>query len=415
MVTTAVVVNDWGTPENAPAQIAIDSALALAQTGLSVVYFCAVPPVDARLVAHPMVQVVCTGQMPVGRDLHRLRACLRGVWNALAHRLFGQVLRSLRPHTTVIHFHLWNKALSPCLLWRAAEFGAPVFLTAHEYYTVCPNGGLLNYPSGRLCRVRPLSMQCLGSRCDRRSSLQKMWRLVRQQVQAMALGRITNLTILAPSLLSREILQSHLPGTAICYLPNFVRHLPGATRGIPYAKNANYLFIGRLEPEKGIELFCQAVSELGLSGVAVGAAENPQEEARLRAAWPQITFTGALPWEELAPHVALCRALVFPSLWPEGMGLVPFEVQKNFAMPCIVARDSAPRQLVQPGQTGLLFRTGDVEDLKKALLQMQEDALVERITQNVAAADFSQYEEAHHMAQLRRLYDEAAKREVHRG
>lgn len=410
MVKTAVILNDYGFGANAPSQIAIDSALALAKAGVLVLYFCAVGPVDGRLCTHPGVRVVCTGQPPLLTA--GAKAALRGLWNAKAARLLRRALAGLAPRETVVHLHLWAKALSPSVLAAAARFGAPVFLTAHEYYTVCPNGGLLHYPKGQICRERPMSPRCVLAGCDRRGPLQKLWRVARQVVQNRALGRVGKLTVLAPSLLSRAVLQRHLPGKSIVYLPNFVRALPGARAGIPFEQNRPYLFIGRLEPEKGVELFCRALATLGLPGIAVGGAPTPAQEARLCERWPGVRFTGALGWEAIAPVLAGCRALVFPSLWHEGMGLVPFEVQKNYAMPCIVADQSAPRQLVRQGETGLLFPTGDLEGLKSALQAMEDDALVAAMRRNIAARDFGDYEQARHTSALLRLYQSAAEGEA---
>lgn len=410
MVKTAVILSDYGHGANAPSQIAIDSALALAKAGVLVLYLCAVGPVDERLWACPGVRVVCTGQQDLAQA--GAKAALRGLWNAKASRLLWRELAGLAPGETVVHLHLWAKALSPSVLAVVARFGAPVFLTAHEYYTVCPNGGLLHYSTGQICRARPLSPRCVLAGCDRRGPLQKLWRVARQLVQNRALGRMGSLTILAPSRLSQEVLQRHLPGKTVLYLPNFVRALPGARTDIPFEQNRPYLFIGRLEPEKGVELFCRALAALGLPGIAVGGAPTPAEEARLRRCWPGVRFTGALGWQEIAPLLAGCRALVFPSLWHEGMGLVPFEVQKNYAMPCIVADQSAPRQLVRPGETGLLFPTGDLEGLQDALRQMESDALVAAMRRNIAVQDFGEYEQARHTSALLRLYQSAVEGEA---
>lgn len=41
------------------------------------------------------------------------------------------------------------------------------YITLHEYFTVCPNGGIYNYKKGRICDVKPNSLECLFCNCDK--------------------------------------------------------------------------------------------------------------------------------------------------------------------------------------------------------------------------------------------------------
>ena len=411
MTEHVVLINDDGAQKNAPAAIAIGSALALAATGLHVVFFCATAPVDGALLAHPNIRVVCTEQPALTENPSRLAAAVQGLWNLPARRLLGAVLAGLPRQTTVVHFHLWAKALSPSLFGLVARFGLPVFITTHEYYTVCPNGGLLHYPSGAICQWRPLSVRCVLCQCDRRSFLQKLWRVLRQVIQNRGIRRIKRVTFLAVSRLNQAVLGRYWPAGALVYHPNFVSVLPPLPTAICFKNNRQYLFVGRLDPEKGIALFCGALAELGLLGIAIGAASCPRDAARLKARFPNVQFTGHLAGADMLPYIARARALVFSSIWYEGMGLVPFEMQMNYHMPCIISDCTAAAPLAAGGGTGLLFAAGSKQDLKRAILQLQSDSVVAAMQKSIEAVDFSEYQLSRHVGRLCRLYNKATAQE----
>ena len=66
------------------------------------------------------------------------------------------------------------------------------------------------------------------------------------------------------------------------------------------------------------------------------------------------------------------RALVFPSLWYEGQPLTILEA-KALGLPIIVADSCAGSDEVENGVTGLWFKSGDVDDLARALAELRDD------------------------------------------
>jgi glycosyltransferase involved in cell wall biosynthesis len=66
------------------------------------------------------------------------------------------------------------------------------------------------------------------------------------------------------------------------------------------------------------------------------------------------------------------RCLVFPSMWYETQGLVVLEAAA-LGLPAIVSDGCAASQSIVDGQTGMLFKQGDKQDLQNKLLQMKQD------------------------------------------
>lgn len=106
-----IIVNDFAHINGGASQVALSSAIALANQGYSVTLFSAVPPVMSEL-NHKNIQVICTGQYEILKDPNRLRATIQGIWNIKAAKAMKNLLDTRDPSNTIIHIHGWTKALS---------------------------------------------------------------------------------------------------------------------------------------------------------------------------------------------------------------------------------------------------------------------------------------------------------------
>ncbi|HEY4299515.1 MAG TPA: glycosyltransferase [Candidatus Didemnitutus sp.] len=364
-----VILNDYASTNGGSTAVAVTSALGLAAAGHRVIYFSGVGPVAPDLAAVPNVQVHCLGEEEIGRDPRRWRAFFSGLYNRNAARRLRQVLAGLDPARTVVHAHTWTKALSPSVLAAALDLGFPLAVTLHDFSIVCPNGGFFVYGRNEICRRRPLSASCLACSCDRRNVGHKAWRSVRTYLQNRHL-RIADRVAhyVAVSRFSADVLRPHLPArTAITVVPPPV---PCRDEGpAPIGQNREFVFAGRLVPEKGVRLFATAARAAGLPATFVGDGELRTElEALNRAA----RFTGWLGPEGIRRELRRARALVFPSLWYETLGLVAIEAAAA-GVPVIVSDRCAAADVVRDGATGLHFAHGSVGALAAAMRRLAAD------------------------------------------
>ena len=130
------------------------------------------------------------------------------------------------------------------------------------------------------------------------------------------------------------------------------------------------LFVGKLEPKKRPRDFLRALSRLGPGSTAlvVGdgalakACRELSERDRTRVVWK-----GFLNQGELGRAYGISDCLVLPSMHGESWGLVVNEAMAT-GLPCVVSdRVGCAPDLVVPGETGDIFRAGDIEDLAAAL------------------------------------------------
>ena len=370
-----VILNDYGYVNGGAGQVALTSAIALAGRGCSTTAFVAVPPVMPELRV-PNLQVVCSEQHEILNDPRRLRAVVQGMWNFKAVRLMHRLLDDLPIDRTIIHVHAWTKALSSGVVRAAIQRNFKVVLTLHDYFVACANGGFYNYRSNQICQLTGQSGRCFLTNCDRKSYPQKLWRVARNAVQSH-IGWVPDgiQHFVTVSHLSSKILQPYLPPGARVRPLDYPIDVP-KTEPVRVRENSALVAVGRLVPEKGLHLFARAASTLRTQAVFVGDGPRRSEIASM---YPAAVFTGWRSRSEVTQLMRTARALVFPSVWYETLGLVVWEAAA-LGVPAVVADTCAARDLVEDGITGLWFKGGDATDLTcKLRVILEDNDLVEKL------------------------------------
>jgi len=133
------------------------------------------------------------------------------------------------------------------------------------------------------------------------------------------------------------------------------------------------LHVGRLAPEKNLELFVEAARAMraadpGSRVVLVG--DGPQGPV-LRARHPDFVFAGMRAGEDLAAHYASADVFLFPST-TETFGNVTLEAMASGL--AIVAYDyAAAQQHLRHGVSGMLAPTGDAAEFIRMAVALARD------------------------------------------
>jgi glycosyltransferase involved in cell wall biosynthesis len=376
-----LIINDFAYVNGGAAQVALSAALGLRRAGHGVTLFAAVGPPMPDL-EEAGVEVVLTGQFDILNDPNRKRAAIQGIWNVKARRMLADLLTRLDPEDTIVHVHSWTKALSSCVFRQPLQAGFSLVCTLHDYFLICPNGGLFDYQKGAVCSRVPLSPGCVFTHCDVRTYPQKVWRVVRHLVQqkiGRVPGKLSNCITI--SAFSESLLRPYLPESAcVHFVPNPV--WVAQDRQVQVDANTDFLFVGRLSKEKGGLLFAEAARRLGIKPVFVG--DGDQADAIQRAC-PDAVITGWVGRDELAIYLDRARALVLPSLWYETQGLVVAEAAAR-GIPSIVSDTCAARNMVEDHTSGLWFSGGDCDDLCAKIRLLQDAGFAGKLGRQAYAA-----------------------------
>ena len=399
MLKNIIVVNDFAFINGGAAKVAIESAIGLSEQGYHIVFFAAVGPIDERL-ERAGIRVVCLGQRDILSDSRRIRAIFQGLWNEKSKRTFNKLISEFEPATTIVHVHGWIKALSPSIWLSIANNKIKAIVTLHDYFLFCPNGGLFNYRTREICHKRPCSISCYVCNCDSRSYLQKWWRVLRQIILNCVFDKVKDLSVIYISELNKKVSSQSLKKktTNWFYVKNPV--IIHNSQIVDITKNDVYLYVGRLSSEKGIELFCKAITELDLNGEVLG--DGPLR-AEMEKKYPLIKFRGWQSGEELNQYISKAKTLVFPSLWYEGAPLTIIEML-SYGIPCIVPDQCAASEEIINGKNGYVFETGNLKSLEQAIAQMESSNLV-KIQQGIDTTKIKEeYSLQHHCENLIKCY-----------
>jgi glycosyltransferase involved in cell wall biosynthesis len=275
----------------------------------------------------------------------------------------------------------------------AAEF-APDVIHAHWWFPA----GLLAFGS---LSSKPLVTTMHGS--DVRLARRSVWAPV---LFRRVMARSSAVTAVSGYLASEA--KSMAPGLDVAVEPMPVNvelfsPLTGAVAG-PRSPD-RFLFVGRLNEQKGIALLLEALaaSGLGASLDVVGDGDGRaalESRARALGVAARVRWLGAQSQEQLVPLYRAATAVVVPSEG-EGLGLVAVEAQLC-ETPVIAFRSGGLPDVVSDGTTGLLTPPGDISALAAAMDAMLtrddrgaslgkagRDAALARFSPNVVASHYA--------------------------
>ncbi len=375
-IKTVVIINDFDYVNGGASKVAINTAEGLANVGIKVYFFSAVH--GEYNWNKQNIEFITTNQKESLNDKNKIRGALNGIYNVKAKKKLEELLDTLDKKTTIVHIHTWIKALSSSIFSAICKKNFKFVVTFHDYFSMCPNGGFYNYKKNEICKYEPLSLNCIRCNCDSRNYFFKIYRILRQFVQNKIVKineKIDN--VISISDFSRNILIKGLKKDVnIMKISNPIDIQKEIE--IKPSKNNYYIYVGRVSKEKGVDLFCNAITNLNCEGIVVG--DGNQREI-LEKKYPNIQFKGWKNKNEVKEYMKKARALVFPSLWYEGAPLTVLEAMA-IGLPCIVSDCSAAKENIENEYTGLIYKSKEVEELEKKIKKCNKNDFINRLGLN---------------------------------
>jgi glycosyltransferase involved in cell wall biosynthesis len=179
---------------------------------------------------------------------------------------------------------------------------------------------------------------------------------------------------LVPSSFVRKSLEFNgVPASRIHIVPYGV----DTAQFIPYERvrregePVKFLFVGNIEPRKGIGYLLEAFRQLDASGaqlyIAGAFKGDPGEYDAYR---PWFKYLGYLPTTQIQEVYRQSDVFVFPSLW-EGFSLVVPEAMAC-GLPVICSDHAGSSDIIEEGVEGFVIPAGDLEALKEKILFFTE-------------------------------------------
>lgn len=261
----------------------------------------------------------------------------------------------------VVHFH------SPLPAYSGVP--AASVLTAHEHSAHCPAGSRYLEKDRKECKRPFRVLSCVLCHYLQRSNSRHPRSIAhRMNVTKKAIefpGRWV-----APSNYARDrLLERGINQGRVHLVLN-----PGPARGEPVVRDpkasGEFLFVGRLVPNKGCDVAIRAVARSPRSRLRI-LGDGP-EAARLLDLCERLGVTSRVAFESWVPRAGVGQrmdqslAVVIPSLWPEPFGLVALEAFSR-SRGVIASRTGGLVDIVEEGKSGRFVAPGSVDELAAAM------------------------------------------------
>ncbi|HEV2047277.1 MAG TPA: glycosyltransferase family 4 protein [Chthoniobacterales bacterium] len=310
----------------------------------------------------------------------------------------------LRPDVALVN--MFAHHLSPAVL--SALKGVPIVLLVSDYKCICPIGSKL-LPDGSLCRVKA-GWVCYENGCV--NALHWLHDQPRYALIRSGLRRVAR--VLACSDWVRQELARDGISSEVALLPV---PPPGLQFRRQPAADPVFVFCGRLDREKGVDLLLRAFAPLHSAFPSarlriIGRGPlRPHLEAVAGALGltNAVEFYGWLSPREIETKLCDAWALVVPSVWAEPLGLVAIEAIVR-GVPVIASATGGLAEVVQERVSGLLFPNNDVEALFDRLHAIASRQVFPNhiLPDQVVARALRTFSIERHLALIRDLFAEVA-------
>lgn len=281
-----------------------------------------------------------------------------------AYRELRRLVSSFRPD--IVHVHTVGE-LSPAAVF--ALWNTPFVMTVHgpEEFTRALIPWLLPASDYRNASYRRADLRFIGR-------LRWLYLLVLQRpVYLMALRRCY--ALVAPSAFIANALAKDVDPEDIVQIDNGV-DIPDVA-GPPPPGKGRFLFVGRLEAVKGVDVLIRAFAvahrecpEMTLTIVGDGPERNSLEAMVSQCGLARnVVFLGRIAPSEVVRTLVDSDALVVPSVWPEAFGLVIVEAM-GVGRAVLASRVGAVPEIVEHGVSGLISEPYDEAALAADMVRL---------------------------------------------
>lgn len=295
----------------------------------------------------------------------------RVIYSREASRKVTSLIEATRPD--LVHVHGIAHETSPSILPAIKKYGIPIIQTLHDYKLLCPNTSFVS--RNAICE------RCRGhryyhvvlNRCKRDSLAASLLAAVEAYVhKSLQIYEKHVDLFISPSHFLKKKVEHYGIKNPVVHLPNFIDLNDFSPC---YEPEDYFIFCGRLVPEKGIRTLIHSMKNVRRSHLYVagdGELSNELKDFVQNNDIYNVTFLGHLSKEKLIPLVQKASFMVTPSEWYENN---PMSVIEAFASgtPVIGSDIGGIPELVQHGQTGLLFESGNREQLESCILKLLDD------------------------------------------
>lgn len=284
----------------------------------------------------------------------------RVVYSFEAKNKISKLLDVFKPD--IVHIHGIYYHISPSILPEIKKRKIPVVYTVHDYHLLTPN--ITFFHDGAICEItkKKKFYKAIFHKCVKNSYFASFLATV-----ALSAHRTFNIYkrnvdyFIAPSLfMKKKLVEYGFDSKQILHLPNFVK----GPRNKKRSKEDYVLYFGKISEQKGLSFLIELARKLPNISFKVAGGGSEESFFKKKAKsykLKNVSFLGFLPSRKLQKVISESKFTIVPSLWYENQ---PYSVLESFvlAKPVVASRIGGIPEIVEDGKSGLLFKTGNLEE-----------------------------------------------------
>lgn len=312
----------------------------------------------------------------------KVQQILSYFYNIKAAKNLERLVENEQPD--IAHVHLFWGGISPSIFRVLQKHHIPLVHTAHDYRMVCP-AYTFKDGTGKTCESCKQwnYYECIKKRCSKGSLLLSTMMAMEMYIRQLFHSPTKNISgfIFVSHFSEQKHIKHHLSfkETKHIVLYNYTNPLlsPDINK-----KGDYFLFYGRLSFEKGIPTLLKVFArhpDWNLKVVGTGPLENQLKNEYTKKenvsvskqhenCYENIEFLGYRFGNTLAELVRNARYVCVPSEWYENN---PMTIVESYSLgtPVIGANIGGIPEIIEEEKTGLLFKSGDADDLEKVVMK----------------------------------------------
>ncbi len=337
------------------------------------------------------------------KELSKIEKLFLPVSTVFNFRTYKEVKKIINEQKIdIVHVHNTLNLISPSVYYAAFACHVPVVQTVHNFRMLCP--GATFFRNGAVCE------ECLSKgllcavkhKCYRGSRVQTLACVLSTWLHR-GIGTYKRLNYICLTEFNKEKLLNlkQIKEEKIFIKPNFVQ---GIAEIVPYEKRDDrFIYVGRLEEIKGIDVLLGAWKELGSKAAELlicgsGPLENWAKDYIESNKLSKVKLLGFVPNAEVRNLIGKSKALILPTQVYEGF---PMTIAEAYAMgtPVIGSDLGNTGSLIEPGKSGLKFEHKSSMALAEAVKK------AEKTFSGLSADIVTKYSAENNYQKLREIYE----------
>ncbi len=296
-------------------------------------------------------------------------------WNPKSARWMTSMVDEHDPDVAHVH-NTWYR-LTPSVITALKRRSVPVIMTVHNYRLICANA--VFFRDGSPCT------DCLGNqpwrsivhRCYRGSAAQSL-----VAAGTIAINRSAKTWengvdrfVVATEFVQERLVEAGFARDRLRIVPPLVPDAGPRTQ--PPSASSVVLYVGRVDEGKGLQAVFEAWRDVPAPLELLVVGTGPLRASLEALALPRVRFSGWIERADLDQILRTSRAMVFPSVFFETLGLSLVE-SLAAGLPVIAGSVGTRPEVLGNSGAGWLIDPSDVDAWGVALRALADDDAVDR-------------------------------------